>query len=731
MADKLGVSIVEKDQSKSASPLVGPQGAMAIYCKQGRTDEAPLMDSEEAFLKMFGNPHVEMDLYGSVKDVGRSMLNALAFIKAGMPTYIKRAIPSSGGVKAEATIQTDGASGTVKAIAKGHGTYYNGLSIVMGGIDAITRNLTLKKDVKFSLGETAMPGTVMILDAGSAKYGIAPNFDTVVLATDEDVDIEYEEAVAIASIGNITCVAQANIIDGETVTISDGINELVFEFDKSVIRGVGAGNISVDIYDAVTAQDVRDALKAAIDNSILEVTTANNGTDGIDLTQDNAGNNGNKVIEETVADAGFTVTGFEGGADLYDTTLLYNGTAAGATIQLTIYYETTEPLKRNFRLYIVNDGEVDPKSNVLEDFHVALVSTATDQNGTNIYIGNIIDENSDIIDSEVSSVYLTTAKVIGTDISKYATDAKALVGGADGTYGANDVDIASALDTFREKKYDFLKMFDAGYSDLVKRRIAAVCRERVFPAGIVDPTVALYLDGLVPVSTLPEAEDVVEWRTAIGIPSTDQEFVFLAGSTWGRITDEYNEGRKVWMPPSYETGQTFVIVNGTLGPWKSLMGPRRGVTGFEKLVVDFYDDRNTLNVKQCNPLIVDERGVQMFYGNKTLKTVASAMQQLHARITRGYISRELYFECLDWIAEDNVESTWNELQDRLDEIIQTYSEALEDYKIVVGPPKTTDADINNQVLRIGIGLIFNQIIEEVVIEITVFRNGTELDVSIV
>jgi hypothetical protein len=526
MADNLGATIIEKEQGKSASPLVGPQGAMAIYCKQGRTDIAPLMDSEEAFLKMFGNPHVEMDLYGSVKDVGRSMLNALQFIKAGMPMYIKRAIPSTNGVKAEVTIQTDGASGTVKAIAKGHGTYYNGLSIVMGGIDAITRNLTLKKDVKFSLGETAMPGTVMIIDAGSAKYGTAPNFDTVVLGTDEDVDIEYEEAAAIAAVGNITCVAQANIIDGETVLISDGINELVFEFDKSVVRGVNPGNISVDIYDAVTAQDVRDALKTAIDNSILEITTANNGTDGIDLTQDNAGIDGNKLLEETVADASFTVTGFEGGADLNDTTLLYNGTAAAATIALTVYYETTEPLKRNFRLYIVNDNETDPKSNVLEEFHVALVDTATDQNGTNIYIGNIIDENSDIIDSEVSSVYLTTAKVIGTDISKYVTDAKAMAGGTDGTYGTSDVDIASALDEFRQKKYDFLKMFDAGFGDIVKRRIAAVCAYRIFPVGLADPSVALYLDGLVPVSTLPDAEDVVEWRTALGIPSAQQEFVF-------------------------------------------------------------------------------------------------------------------------------------------------------------------------------------------------------------
>jgi hypothetical protein len=161
------------------------------------------------------------------------------------------------------------------------------------------------------------------------------------------------------------------------------------------------------------------------------------------------------------------------------------------------------------------------------------------------------------------------------------------------------------------------------------------------------------------------------------------------------------------------------------------MGPRRGVTGFEKLVVDFYDDRNTLNVKQCNPLIVDERGFQMFYGNKTLKSIASAMQNVHARITRGYISRELYFEVLDWVAEDNIESTWNELTDRLEDIIESYDEALESYKLIVGPPKTTDSDINNQILRIGIGLIFNQIIEEIKIEITVFRNGEELDVSII
>jgi hypothetical protein len=210
----------------------------------------------------------------------------------------------------------------------------------------------------------------------------------------------------------------------------------------------------------------------------------------------------------------------------------------------------------------------------------------------------------------------------------------------------------------------------------------------------------------------------------------NQEFSILTGSTWGLITDDFNGGRKLWMPPSYKVAVNSVIVDNTLGSWNSVGGPRRGVVDFEKIAINLYNYIDQLNAKQVNPLIIDERGAQMFYGNKTLALVASAMQQAHARKTRGRISREMYFTALDYVMENLVGSTFNSIRDDFELILEKYGEALESYSLVVQPSATAAADANNQIMRIQVGLIFNQIAEEINITTTVYKNGTDLSVGV-
>lgn len=119
----------------------------------------------------------------------------------------------------------------------------------------------------------------------------------------------------VQALGDITAPAAANFIDGETVTLDDGVNTAtVFEF-----RATGAvvpGNILVDLSAAVTAEDVRDEIVSAVNSvgATLLITAAPNATPAqTDLVADNYGTLANNAIVDTVADVGFTVTGMATG----------------------------------------------------------------------------------------------------------------------------------------------------------------------------------------------------------------------------------------------------------------------------------------------------------------------------------------------------------------------------------------------------------------------------------
>ena len=119
-----------------------------------------------------------------------------------------------------------------------------------------------------------------------------------------------------AATGTITTTTVGNLVDAETFTLDDGVNSVVFEFDKTP-NGVGPGNILVDISGDTTADDVRDTIVAAI-NGVglgLTISAADGGAATVDLVHDLGGLVGNTTSSETVANAGFILTNMAGGLD--------------------------------------------------------------------------------------------------------------------------------------------------------------------------------------------------------------------------------------------------------------------------------------------------------------------------------------------------------------------------------------------------------------------------------
>lgn len=187
---------------------------------------------------------------------------------------------------------------------------------------------------KFQLSDLSVPG-LTFEDAydnwqgnidGDSLDRENPNFVTYPVGTGTLNFLQPPQAVTNPT-GSITTVPQAQIVDGETVVIDDGLNPAVtFEFD-TVPDGVTGGNIVVDISAAVTDEDVRDALVTAINGVAALAVVASPGaaTNVVDLVNNVNGVQGNVAITDTVVDAGFLVAGFSGG----------NGTPQDFPIQIT------------------------------------------------------------------------------------------------------------------------------------------------------------------------------------------------------------------------------------------------------------------------------------------------------------------------------------------------------------------------------------------------------------
>jgi hypothetical protein len=137
---------------------------------------------------------------------------------------------------------------------------------------------------------------------------------------------------ALAATGSITAVAGSALVDGETFTISDGVNTpVVFEFDSG--GGVSGANVAVAFTGGDSATTVATAIAAAINGALNLYITASPSGAVVSLTNDYVGTTGNVAISETVADGGFTVSGMSAGAD--GVWVLTRATDADANAEVT------------------------------------------------------------------------------------------------------------------------------------------------------------------------------------------------------------------------------------------------------------------------------------------------------------------------------------------------------------------------------------------------------------
>lgn len=177
----------------------------------------------------------------------------------------------------------------------------------------VERGCSVTFDADWSAGDVTVTGTY---DGAAQNETVADVAGTTVQCTKlfDTITSAVKETAGVIPTGTITCVAKASHVDGETVTIDDGVNAAsVFEFDVAG-DGVGGGNVQVNISGSTSAADVCTVLHGAINGVGAGLAiTSTDASGSLTLANDQPGSDGNVNITETVTDGSFAVTGMSGG----------------------------------------------------------------------------------------------------------------------------------------------------------------------------------------------------------------------------------------------------------------------------------------------------------------------------------------------------------------------------------------------------------------------------------
>ncbi len=128
---------------------------------------------------------------------------------------------------------------------------------------------------------------------------------------------ETDELAGVRATGKITCVAGASLVDGEIVAITTPTKATTVTFRKGLVRKpLPVGHLVVS--DDMRVGQVRDALLEILKRLQPGFDGLLSGADSIDLVSRSVGTEHNVAITESVADAGFVVTGMAGGTAVVD-----------------------------------------------------------------------------------------------------------------------------------------------------------------------------------------------------------------------------------------------------------------------------------------------------------------------------------------------------------------------------------------------------------------------------
>ena len=288
-------------------------------------------------------------------------------------------------------------------------------------------------------------------------------------------------------------------------------------------------------------------------------------------------------------------------------------------------------------------------------------------------------------------------------------------------------------ETAREEQLVYNLIATPGYPELIPNMIA-LSNERNNTAFVIGDT---------PLRLTPDGTNLVDWATNNSGTGLFTEDGLTAGSQylgvfWPSCQTNDLSGSVVVQPPSHMMIRTIIRNDNVAFPWMAPAGTRRGVidnasaigyingqTGeFEQIGVR-QGIRDVLYENRINPItFVPGVGITNF-GNKTVTTIASALDRINVARLIAFIRSRLQEIGNQYLFEPNDQITRDEIKNSVDSLMidLVAKRGIYDYLVVCDLTNNTPARIDANELYVDIAIEPVKAVEFIYIPLRIKNTG--------
>lgn len=199
-------------------------------------------------------------------------------------------------------------------------------------------------------------------------------------------------------------------------------------------------------------------------------------------------------------------------------------------------------------------------------------------------------------------------------------------------------------------------------------------------------------------------------------------------TTWFKIGDA-TDGTAFWCPPSIFGAAAYIDTRTRWHVWDAPAGMTRGVVSVDD--TSFEPDLNARNVIYSNgwnyALTDIQNGVTTLEGQKTFQSYTSAFDRINVRSLFLDLERRVFKIARNYIYEPNTADTRQQFVDNITPIFSSTKAqgGCYDYKIICDESLNTPQVIDNNELRVRIGVQPVKTIEFILLEFVASRTGSD------
>ncbi len=196
-------------------------------------------------------------------------------------------------------------------------------------------------------------------------------------------------------------------------------------------------------------------------------------------------------------------------------------------------------------------------------------------------------------------------------------------------------------------------------------------------------------------------------------------------SDWFSVVDDYS-GESYWCPPSIQAMGAYVFTDINYNYWDAPAGMKRGVIAANDVAFNpNMQQAGNIYLKNWNYAVkYPDEGV-ILEGQKTFQTRPSAFDRVNVRRLFLRLERYVWKQARYFVYEPNTAATRQRFHDRIDPYFQSVKAAggMYDYRIICDETVNTPETIDNNELRVVIGIKPTKTIEFILIQFVALRTG--------